>query len=342
MHPVHGLRRRLRYAVNALAPAGLILLYHRVTTLDSDPWALSVSPAHFAEHLEVIHELGQLLSLRGLSNALSEWRLPRRAIALTFDDGYADLAHNVRPLLEHHDVPATFFISTGFIDRSREFWWDDLERILLQPCRLPQTIRLTVRGRHYEWPLGPAAGFREEDLRPYRSWRAWEDPPSPRHRAYVTIWKVLRQVSDQERYQALDSLLESVGLTPTARKTHLPLSQQEMLELGRGSHVAFGAHGVTHPLLSTLSLGRQREEILQSKQEMETMLGRPVDSFSYPHGDYSADTIGLVREAGFSLACSTARGTVKKTTDRLRLPRLHVGNWSGAELARRIRKQLRS
>src|SRR5215467_4451596 len=102
--------------------AGLILMYHRIAELQSDPWGLAVSPRHFAEHLEVLRRHGQPRPLAQTVKALQRQGLPGgRPLVVTFDDGYADNLYNAAPLLDRYDVPATVFLTTGYIDGAREF-----------------------------------------------------------------------------------------------------------------------------------------------------------------------------------------------------------------------------
>ena len=105
----------------------LILMYHRIASIDRDPWSLCVSPTHFAEQLEVLRKYRRVRLDRMRPGG---WSMPGGlSVAITFDDGYADNFHEALPLLKRYDTPATFFIATGYIDSPGEFWWDDLERI---------------------------------------------------------------------------------------------------------------------------------------------------------------------------------------------------------------------
>src|SRR5215212_5224770 len=135
----------------------LILLYHRVAKLHSDLWSLAVTPEHFAEHLEVLRQYAHPIRLQHLPQALSDGNIPNRSVVVTFDDGYADNLHSAKPLLKRYDIPATFFLTTGYVGKEREFWWHELERLLLQPGTLPGRLRLKIDGNIYRWELGEAA-----------------------------------------------------------------------------------------------------------------------------------------------------------------------------------------
>ena len=168
------LRRAVRSLRNRLMPGGLILLYHRVAEVQSDPWSLSVTPRHFAEQLEVLRKVGRPVRLCHLVKNLGEGK--SRPLVVTFDDGYADNLHNAKPLLERYEIPATIFLTTGCIGQDREFWWDELDRLLLQPRTLPKALHLNIDGSTQDWDLGEAADYGEDTARHYRTWIAWGKP----------------------------------------------------------------------------------------------------------------------------------------------------------------------
>ena len=330
------LRRTARQPGDRSGGKVLILMYHRVAEPPSDPWALAVEPRRFAEHLEVLRQHARPMRLRQLSRALLEGDLPDRSVIVTFDDGYVDNLHNAKPLLEHYDIPATVFLTTGYIGHEREFWWDELDRLLLRPGALPESLSLTVNGSTYQWELGEAAHYSEEASQRHRRWRAWEEAPSSRHSLYKSLWELLHSMTESARRGMLRELQGWAGTEPASRPGHRPLSLKETVALAQGRMVEVGAHTVTHPALSTLPAASQRDEILSSKARLEELLGRQVTSFAYPHGDLSVETAGIVREAGFARACSTRAGLVELSTDPFRLPRVQVQDWDGDEFARRL------
>jgi peptidoglycan/xylan/chitin deacetylase (PgdA/CDA1 family) len=116
-------RRLVRRTLRADA---VILMYHRVDVADVDPWRLTVHPSHFGEHLEVICDLFQPVSMGRFTGALIAGRISRGTVVVTFDDGYRDNLLNAQPLLEKHGVPASLFVTTGYLDSNRDFWWEEL------------------------------------------------------------------------------------------------------------------------------------------------------------------------------------------------------------------------
>jgi peptidoglycan/xylan/chitin deacetylase (PgdA/CDA1 family) len=335
---VRRLQRVARWHRNRSGRRVLILLYHRVANLQSDPWALSVTPDHFAEHLEILREYTCPIPLQRLPEALSAGKAEDRHVVVTFDDGYSDNLHIGKPILESYDIPATVFVATGHIRDRREFWWDTLDRLLLQPGTLPGTLCLDIYGSIYRWELGEAAHYREDAHRCNQRWRACkDDPPSSRHRLYLSLRELLQSLPKVKRDEVLEELLLWAGAKPAVHSAHRLLSGEEVFSLAQGELIEIGAHTVSHPKLSAVSAKSQWDEVQQSKAQLEEVLHRPVTSFAYPYGaryDYSAETVRLVQKAGFACACSNFAGIAGQVTDRFQLPRIHVEDWGGEEFAR--------
>lgn len=330
------LRHTLQSLKKRFIPVSLILMYHRVADIKTDPWRLSVSPQHFSEHLEVLQKMACSQRLDHLAHALQQGKIPRRSVVITFDDGYADNLTTAKPLLERFHIPATFFLSTGCIEGHREFWWDELERLILQPLILPDKLQLSIRGMLYEWDLDGDVTLNDDRMRKNISWRAWEEAPGIRHEIYYLLWQLLKPLEDNERQHLLDQMLQWVGTQSLIRSTHSLLRPEEISLLAQGDMIEVGAHSATHVSLPSHSLSYQRDEINGSKRYLEELLGNPLTSFSYPYGDYTPETMALVKDAGFSCACSSHAGGVLLNSDHFQLPRLQVPDWDGEEFEKQL------
>jgi peptidoglycan/xylan/chitin deacetylase (PgdA/CDA1 family) len=328
-------RRWLKYRLRSRA---LILMYHRVTELPNDPYLLAVRPDHFAEQMQGIRKHCIPMRLKELVEALRERKVPNRAVVVTFDDGYADNLHEAKAVLEHYEVPATVFVTAGQVGSGREFWWDELDRLLLQAGTLPARLQLSVNGNAYEWELGEASTYTEEDCQRYRDWHIErEDDPSPRHRLFRTLYARLSGLSGSERETVLDELLAWAGAERTDRRSHCALTAEELILLQAGGLVDVGAHTMTHPYLAALTGAEQNCEIRQSKECLEAILGRPVTSFAYPHGSSTPESVSILNEAGFVCACSSHPDAVWREANCFYLPRVVVRDWSYIPFKRWLR-----
>jgi peptidoglycan/xylan/chitin deacetylase (PgdA/CDA1 family) len=333
---------QLKRLANQLAPKAIILLYHRVAELGSDPQLLCVTPQHFAEHLEVLARDYHPFSLDSLRRrqALNLWR--PRSVVVTFDDGYADNLHHARPLLAKFGVPGTVFVVAGQVGETREFWWDDLARILLETPSLPEQLELTIATRAYTWHLTPSVGSETNAGSNCQGWHVlMKTDPNPRHVAYREIASLLRPLDGESREHLLVQMAAWAGLGWAGRPEYRQLDVAGLQELVYPGLVSVGAHTMTHPVLSALSTEMQQMEISSSKRRLEEILGQSVISFSYPFGgagDYTAETIRLVEESGFACACSNFPGLIRPFADPFQLPRFLVRDWDGDEFANRLQR----
>ncbi len=321
------------------APGGLVLMYHRVADIAPDPFRICLTPQHFAEHLEVLKRYTNPVSLQQLVQAVREKKSIDRLVALTFDDGYTDNFYTVKPLLERYDIPATFFITTGDLQNKREFWWDELERLLLQPGTLPPILSLKLREQTYEWNLNEAACYLQSDYLRDRNWN-WYDAessdPSSRQRLYRSLYELLSQQSVVDRQNSMAQLLDWSGAKNQVRSTHRSLSAQEVSHLAREGLIEIGSHTVNHPFLSALSGVEQQQELQQNKSHLEAIIDRPVVSFAYPHGNYTSQTPVIAQEVGFNCACSTRCDRVRLKVDAFQLPRIEAQNGDGEVFSRQL------
>jgi len=334
-------RRRISYERNRIRSTAVLLLYHRVTRPEVDPYGLCVAPERFEEHLRVVRETGRPLALAELASRVRGGGVPDGAVCLTFDDGYRDNLHTARPLLARHDVPATVFVVAGEGGRERELWWDRLEDLFLHRDPLPdplvaevdgEPLRLSTRGEHTE-----AEPF--DDAPPVddaRSWRLFASPRSARQRALRTAWERIRPLDAERREEAIDALFAAAGLRPRLRDDRRTMTAGELAELEEGGLVTVGAHTAEHLHLPSHPAAVQEADIRVGRERLEAWLGHPVDTFAYPFGALTDEAVATVRRLGFAAACSGEWAPVVSRSDPLRLPRVEVGDVDGEALARQL------
>ncbi len=325
------IRTRLRSVVHSVwppRPKPLILMYHRIADNPVDCFGLSVSPARFEEQLHVLRRTRHPLHLTDFVRDLMAGTLPLNAVALTFDDGFVDNLVCGKPRLAAADVPATVFITTGFLGRSKPFLSDELVRLFLLESG-PQHFELVIGRQSMHFDFGtesPARGDGATSI----------DSIQRRRSELMRISQALKPLAYEERESVMAELRSIFAGRDYRASLGRAMTREEVRELVTGGLVTIGAHTVTHPVLAGLEAAACHREISDSKSACEEIIGGPVESFAYPFGDFDADAREAVKTAGFTLACSTMHGPALATSDVFALPRIHVFNWGADAFERAL------
>jgi peptidoglycan/xylan/chitin deacetylase (PgdA/CDA1 family) len=298
-----GLAKRLaRHVIGRPIFGRSILVYHRIAKTDFDPCGVAVSPDEFERQL-VRMRTKTVLPLDEFVKLHVRNRVPRNAVAITFDDGYACNALVAAPMLDAFGYPATFFIVSDAIARPQEFWWDQLERIFHAP------------GFDYDAALRPLVGLLSNRLSV--AIRADGVP----HAAFLRLWELLHRLSAQARRQYLADLRAAIGLKKEMRLSHRPMTATELRRIAANPLFDIGGHTATHPSLPRLAAAEQEQEIVSGVQFLEVTTGKPIRSFSYPFGDWEQGTRDIVAASGFECAVTMSARRVRPGDNRFELPR---------------------
>jgi peptidoglycan/xylan/chitin deacetylase (PgdA/CDA1 family) len=312
--------RWLRVPLRLLSPGGTfgrlsIVIFHRV---HARPDPLFPNEMHASAFLDRMHWLKgwfNVLPLDEAVAALARRSLPDRALAITFDDGYADNATIALPILRRLDLHATFFISTGFLDGGR--MWNDT---VIEAVRAHRDAELDLSALGLGVHVVSSAESRRSTI--------------------ATLLKYLKYRPFAER----ESLVESVAKACDADLVPSPMMTSDQLRELTASGMGIGAHTVKHPILANLSEAAARREIADGRDALEGLVGQPVKLFAYPNGkpnvDYRVAHVDMVRRLGFTAAASTACGAARDAHSLFELPRFTPWDRTprryGARLARNL------
>ena len=239
-------------------------------------------------------------------------------------------------VLADRRLPATVFVVSTPLGHGAEFWWDQLDRVVLRTASLPDRLALETENRVFSWAVPELYSAREAAQVP-STWRAWEPPRHDRQRLYLELYDILFAATPDERGHLMEQLASWAATATKGNDARRAMTTQELVDLASVPGIEIGAHTQSHPRLADLPAAVQEQEIDGSRRTLEQLVATRVSSFSYPFGrqsDYTHETVDLVRRASFELACPNVRGLVAAAADRLQLPRLQVHDWERTEFER--------
>lgn len=289
-------------------PTILVLAYHRVTPDDEAPrWFYPercVTTSTFERQLEVLKRHYDCVSLEDLDAILAGERPLRRPVALvTFDDGYRDLYEEAWPVLQRLDIPALCFLSLGFVEGKRSFWFDRLA-LGLETWDRDAERRARLR------PLLPEALAAAFEAR------------APRRERLQRAVAFLLRLPMRDRRALMKRLLPEL-LPQRGEPVGEALTWSQVRELRAGG-IAIGAHGCSHTQLTRLSPEEIWREVQDSLHGVAQGCGTAVEAFAYPHGGVDDEVRRTVDQAGVRAAFTLEPRENRPGDDPLRLGRRNV------------------
>jgi peptidoglycan/xylan/chitin deacetylase (PgdA/CDA1 family) len=268
-----------------------ILNYHRIEEEKEEVSRffqpnISATPQMFDDQMMYLASNYNVISEEHLLDWIqNKAALPDFPALITFDDGYRDNLTRALPILKKYNLPATIFLTSGFIETNKGFYWDISAYCFANTKK--QNATLPILGE-----------------------KAWDDEPASK--SVLGEWvEALKRVSESEKQsamQALPSILEVE--IPENIFENVMLSWEEARNM-QAHGITFGAHTVSHPILTRVPLEQAEQEVTESKKQIEEKLGTTVNTFAYPNGqerDISPEVIHAVKRAGFQAAFSLIAG----------------------------------
>jgi len=298
-----------------LAPNGIVVLHYHSVQDNTKRFANAFVPGTihalslFEEQMELVAHrycpVGMDDVLRSLNG---EVNLPPRAVAVTFDDGFADNFELAAPVLNRLGIRALFNLVVGSIEAPNPPWF----------CRLHHAFSTTTRET---WPDSS-----DGCIRPIAN-------PEDRRAAFLTASRRCAMSIGRSQEGMISKIEEELDAEPLERKNCPMMTWDQARELRRMGHL-IGSHSLSHPNLAYLDDLSVWTEVVESKARLEAELRGPVDYFSYPNPimtpNFDERTIRITEQAGYKLAAHGDTGPVRAGQNPLSVHRVPAP-WSLGE-----------
>jgi len=295
----------LRLAGQFRPPQAIVLMYHSVLD-DPQECADSIGIGSinttdiFRKQMEVLARNYHPVTVEDIRLFLAARKpMPPRAVAVTFDDGYADNAEVAAPVLNHLGIPGSFYLTVDSVDTGSWPWF----------CRLRRAFA-TTKKKSWVDTTG-------------RAWALGEE--AQREAALSTACSHLTRFVAGVQREILQAIEGDLDTEPPAPKKRLMMTWEQARKLSRGGHVV-GSHSLTHPNMAHIADDDLNYELRESKRKMEDELAVPVVHFSYPAAilivSWTERTVAASKQAGYQTAVTTTQGVVSEGDNPLCLRRI--------------------
>lgn len=302
---INDIKRRLRAYLNR--HNAVILTYHSVLP-EPQPFPIwhNLALHKFEQQISFLARRFRCVPLSELMRDLARGRVHPYTVAVTFDDGFRSNLTHVLPVLKQYQVPATLFVTTGFIGGDNLLWTEILA-CAVALCK------------------APAIKYAEQEL-PLRS-------VFDRVSTYRTLVRTFKQYPPAELTARVDELLCAAALTrndiaqSAMCQSFSSLTWDEVETLRISGLFEFGAHTINHWRLTNLAPAEALNQIAESKRQLEAHVGG-INYFAYPHGgtaDFNESHRNIAIEAGYEAVFTAMTGIVNSQSDRFALPRCGIG-----------------
>jgi len=297
----------------------VILMYHRVTPVgegvpDYSPNGMVVTPAEFAMQMGFIRRHYDVVPLSKVVGAVGgEGNFPPGMCAVTFDDGWRDVYEYAFPILRDCSIPATVFVTTGYVSGSAWSWQERARYLMAVVFNARDSLKSRSDGGDGRERLRAAGLEGLLALRPGQ------------FRGFVL--ETLRGLEMQEDRHCRLAVraLEDVSAQVIQGPARPFLNWNEVKEMAAAG-IEFGNHTVSHAVLPKLVDRQVVEEISNAGDKVCSEVDCSERYLAYPYGKHDRRVMDLARGLGVRAACTTKIGHVRAGDDLMALNRVNISS----------------
>lgn len=287
-----------------------VLTYHQVLPKKDKEQVLNlhkvITVENFENQMAFLSKNYTLLNLNQIYDILHfKKKIPKRAVAITFDDGYRDNYQYAFPILKKYDIPASIFLTTDPIDRNESLWWDDLSWFLF----------------HNQMQIEKLSNSFPQDIK-IQLINLNNIQKKNKIKNIMEIICYINKLNLQMMMKVIEEIKKLSKREDDYKNKHTQFLTWEMIhEMHKSGLITFGSHSKSHPILTSLENESIIKEIEYSKKRIEDQIGSKVEMFCFPKGCYNNQIKKIIKDLEFKLAFTSVYGVNDHKADLLELKR---------------------
>jgi peptidoglycan/xylan/chitin deacetylase (PgdA/CDA1 family) len=254
-----------------------VLMYHGVTEKRCPYNKRHTLKKDFIKHLKFLNKHCNIITLNQFFK--KEFNKNKINVAITFDDGYWNNYKIAKPILEEFKIPATFFI-TGINNTTENFLWADFVDILAY-SELKEKIKIDKTN----FELNNKTYFLKKNNKTLHEFIKYEEA------GYDKKIKLYANITEQEK---------SVIMNEKNQEFWKLMTDKEITETSRSNFIEIQSHGFFHNNLGTTDIESALVEGIDSKNYLENLTQKKIDTIGFPDGSYSKELLNKLENIGIN------------------------------------------
>ena len=275
------------------------------------PLRLPHSASLFERQLEIIARNYSFVSIDdAVAMIAGDKDIEPYSVVLTFDDGYRNNMTEALPLARERGIKPTFYIATGFANNRKPFWFDRFDYVVQQ---ITEPVSVSIADKSYEF----VPGDRERQAETYSQLRNHAKAHFESDQEFARFFDECCSTLERQFGQAIEQIQQGDKWCGT-------LDDSDLHSIANSNEVSIGSHTVDHIRMDKMPAQECHDQLLESRQYLETATGMACEHFCYPNGSFNDAVSRLVEDAGYASAVTTAAGFNSPGDDLFQLHRFHL------------------
>lgn len=278
----------------------LILLFHGVVKKKYsnlwDPASKHVTQKRFESIIRDLKSKGYGLSFKKFCKLK---KLPKKSFIITFDDGFYNnfLAAKI---LKRYKVPATFYVTTNFIQKNLMSWTDMIDYAV----NITNKSEINILGKKFNLSNKKSKHFFQKNIR--------------------KIIKNDMNIKEIEEAKKIQIKLIGKIVNSSNKELYKKLNWKNIIQLNKNELFDIGLHSHNHEILTKLNKKKLERTIVFSKRLLRKKTDIKTNLFAYPDGQsnhYSKNVIQVLKKYGFLSSPTAIQGLNKLSDNKFQLKR---------------------